>query len=161
MHPARAANANATTGQRPAARLRRVGAWLLVVALLFGQGLGLVHAITHCAPGWHSHAHSNAHGHEHGHEHRQAQDHGLAGTPHVHGPACQDAQAPGLQALFDHDPDEPACRLYDQLLLAGLWLPAPPVLAAPVDSQRAVPATAAVRVAARAAAYLARGPPQA
>jgi len=30
-----------------------------------------------------------------------------------------------------------------------------------VDSQRAVPATAAVRVAARAAAYLARGPPQA
>jgi len=157
MHPARAATT--PTGPRTAARLRLVGAWLLVVALLFGQGLGLVHSITHGASGGHSHAHSNEHAH--GHEHRQAQEHGHGSASHEHGPPCQGAPAPGLQALFDHDPEEPACRLYDQLLLAGLWLPAPPVLAPTVAAQRALPAAAAVRVAARAAGYLARGPPQA
>ena len=148
MHPARAATP--TTGQRPAARLRLVGAWLLVVALLFGQGLGLVHSITHGMPG----------GHAHGYEHAQEHGHGHASAAHEHGPPCQGAPAAGLQALFDHGPEEPACRLYDQLLLADLWLPAPPVLAPPADAQPALPAAAAVRVAARPAAYLARGPPR-
>lgn len=138
MHPARAATI--TAGPRAAARLRLVGAWLLVVALLFGQGVGTVHSITHGTPGGHAHAHA----HEHG---------------HGHGPASAAAEH-GLQALFDHDPEEPACRLYDQLLLADLWLPAAPVLAPTADAQPALPAAAAVRVAARAAAYLARGPPR-
>ena len=124
-----------------------------MVALLFGQGLGLVHFITHGAPGGHSP--SNAHGQAH--EHR----HGHASAAHEHGPFRHAAPAPGLQALFDHDPEEAACRLYEQLLLADLWLPAAPVLAPSVDSQRAPPAAAAVRVAAHAAVYLARGPPQA
>ena len=65
--------------------IRRYGLMLVVrpvARLLFGQGLGLVHSITHGASGGHSHAHSNEHAH--GHEHRQAQEHGHGSAAEQH-----------------------------------------------------------------------------
>jgi hypothetical protein len=139
---------------------RAVLFWLLMLAVVFGQGLGVVHSISHGVPGVGGHAHS------------LAPAESLSPAPwrafampeqHAHGPACEhgQAQGQGLQALFDHAPDEPACRLYDQLLQAGPLMPVANVLAAPPRA-RTVPAPdTRVPMAAPAAVYQARGPPRA
>lgn len=128
--------------------------WLLMLAVLFGQGLGAVHSISHGAPG----ADGHAHGHPGGVVHAQAD---APPVVHAHELACDHGDAPGVQAMFSHAPDEPGCRLYDQLLQAGLWLPVPTVLALPERTRTAPPPRVSVHLAAQAAGYLARGPPRA
>ena len=115
---------------------QRALTWLLMLAVLFGQGLGAVHSISHGAPGAGGHAHATT-------------------------PACDHDHGPSLQALFSHAPDEPGCRLYDQLLQAGPLMPVPTVLAVPAATQPLPAPATGVRLAAPAAAYLARGPPRA
>lgn len=146
-------------------------AWLLMLAVLFGQGLGVVHSISHGAPGAtgtaqtqaHARSHAHAHPRPHAHAPSHAQALALPGQ-HAHGPACDHGpdhgQAPGLQSLFDHAPDEPGCRLYDQLLQAGPLMPVALVLTAPARTRAAPPPDTGVRLAAPAAVYQARGPPR-
>ena len=155
---------------------RAVWAWLLMLAVLFGQGLGAVHSISHGAAGVGGHAHADTDSHAHAHAHAHGHSHGRGlgfGPPHLpaltdplHGlhataPACDHGPATGLQALFDHAPDEPGCRLYDQLLQAGPLMPVSTVLARPARTRALVPPAIGVRLAAPAAVYLARGPPRA
>jgi hypothetical protein len=126
-------------------------AWLLMLAVLFGQGLGAVHSISHGAIG---HVHSPMH----------AQTHASTDAmplPHAHGPACEHGHGHGLQSLFHHAPDEPGCRLYDQLLQAGPLMPVAILLAAPARARAAPAPGTAVPLAAPAAVYQARGPPRA
>jgi hypothetical protein len=134
--------------------LRGALAWLLMMAVLFGQGLGAVHSISHGVPGGGGHAHAHAPAHAHA---TTEPLHSL----HATAPACDHGDAPGLSALFDHAPDEPGCRLYDQLLQAGPLMPVSTVLAVPVRARTLPPPDIGVRLAAPAAVYLARGPPQA
>jgi hypothetical protein len=132
--------------------------WLLMLAALFGQGLGAVHSISHGGPGTVGAVHVQAHAPMHGHAHLQAD------TPpreHAHGSACEHGPGPGLQSLFDHAPDEPGCRLYDQLLQAGPLMPVAVLLAAPARTRAAPAPGTAVPLAAPAAVYQARGPPRA
>jgi hypothetical protein len=137
---------------------RVVLAWLLMLAVLFGQGLGVVHSISHGVPAVGGHAHSLAPAEAHVPAPWRA--HAIL-EQHAHGPACEHGQGQGLQALFDHAPDEPGCRLYDQLLQAGPLMPLATVLAAPARA-RTVPAPdTGVPLAAPAAVYQARGPPRA
>jgi len=138
--------------------LRGALAWLLVLAALFGQGLGAVHSISHGAPGAvgkrHAHAappQAQAQTQSQAQAQAQAQAQSLA---------CEHGQGPGLQALFGHAPDEPGCRLFDPLLQAGPLLPAPQVLAVPARTPTPPPPSIGVWLAAPAAAYLARGPPR-
>lgn len=147
------------------------GAWLLMLALLFGQGLGAVHAISHGAPRVAGYVHAladtlpaQARAREQAHE--QAQDHAHAqaheqAPRHAHDPAQHPDDTPVLQALFGHAPDEPGCRLYDPLLLAGPLMPVSTVAALPARTRPLPPPSSGVRLAAPAAAYLARGPPRA
>ena len=121
-------------------------AWLLMLAVLFGHGLGAVHSISHGAPGAGAHA--------------------QAGAPlgqHATGPTCDRTHGPGpsMQALFDHAPDEPGCRLYDQLLQAGPLMPVASVLVVPARTRTLPPPSTGVRLAAAAVVYQARGPPRA
>ena len=130
--------------------LRGALAWLLMLAVLFGQGLGAVHSISHGAPGVGGHARA----------------HVLAPTDprhdlHATAPARNHSAATGLQALFVHALDEPGCRLYDQLLQAGPLMPVSTVLALPARTHTLPPPAIGVRLAAPAADYLARGPPRA
>jgi hypothetical protein len=127
-------------------------AWLLMLAVLFGQGLGAVHSISHGVPGAVGHAHAQG----------PVQTHAQAlPVQHAHGPACDHGHGPGLQSLFDHAPDEPGCRLYDQLLQAGPLMPVATVLAAPVRDRPLPAPDTGVQLAAPAAVYQARGPPRA
>jgi hypothetical protein len=130
--------------------LRGALAWLLMLAVLFGQGLGAVHSISHGAPGAGGHAGTHAHG-------QTDPRHG----PQATAPACDHGAATGLQGLFDHAPDEPGCRLYDQLLQGGPLMPVSTVLALPARTRTLAPPSLGVRLAAPAAVYLARGPPRA
>ena len=135
-------------------------AWLLMLAVLFGQGLGAVHSISHGASGLGGTERAHAHTHLHaqtGPLHDLNALHDLQATA----PACDSGAATGLQALFDHAPDEPGCRLYDQLLQAGPLLPVSTVLARPARTRTLPPPAIGVRLAAPAAVYLARGPPRA
>lgn len=131
-------------------------AWLLMLAVLFGQGLGVVHSISHGVPGSGGHAH--AHAHPHGSPHAQAD---MLPVLYAQETACEHGPVQGLQALFGHAPDEPGCRLYDQLLQAGPLVPASTVLALPARTRTLPPPDIGVRLAAPAAVYLARGPPRA
>ena len=139
--------------------LRGALAWLLMLAVLFGQGLGAVHSISHGAPGVGGHARA----------HVLAQTgplhdlHDLQALHDLHAtaPAFDHGGATGLQALFHHAPDEPGCRLFDQLLQAGPLLPVSTLLALPARTRTLPPPAIGVRLAAPAAAYLARGPPRA
>jgi hypothetical protein len=138
--------------------VHRALAWLLMLAVLFGQGLGAVHSISHGAPGSGGHAHRlTAAPLGHGAVCEHGQEHGHDGHSHGFG----QAHAPGLQALFGHAPDEPGCRLYDQLLQAGPLMPVATVLALPERTRTAPPPRVGVHLAAQAAGYLARGPPRA
>jgi hypothetical protein len=134
----------AMTAQPQRSPMRCALAWLLMVAVLFGQGLGAVHSISHGVP--------DAVGH--------AQAHALP-VQHAHGPACDHGGGPSLQALFDHAPGELGCRLYDQLLQAGPLMPVAIVLAAPARIRTAPAPDTGVHLAAPAAVYQARGPPRA
>lgn len=134
-----------TSPQQLRSSTRCVLAWALMLAVLFGQGLGAVHSISHGASGAGNHAHAHP---------------AVVLHAQADGPACDHGQAPGLQALFSHAPDEPGCRLYDQLLQAGPLMPAPTVLALPARTRTAPPPRVGVRLAAQAAGYLARGPPR-
>ena len=135
--------------------MRGALAWLLMFAVLFGQGLGAVHSISHGVPG------AVGHGHAWAAAQTPVQAHALP-VPHAHAPACEHGQGPpGLQSLFDHAPDEPGCRLYDQLLQAGPLMPVAAVLAAPARVRTAPPPNTGVALAAPAAPYQARGPPRA
>jgi len=139
--------------------LRGALAWLLMLAVLFGQGLGAVHAISHGAPGAVGKLHAQAgppQAQTQAQTQAQAQAQAQAQTL-----ACEPGQALGLQALFGHAPDEPGCRLFDQLLQAGPLMPAPQVLAAPTRTPAPPPPSIGLSLAAPAAAYLARGPPRA
>jgi len=139
----------ATASQRQQCTpLRGALAWLLMLAVLFGQGLGAVHSISHGAPasGGHAQAHAPA---------------GALPVLHAHDTACTQVRAPGLRALFGHAPDEPGCRLYDQLLQAGPLTPVSTVPALPARTHTAPPPNIGVQLAAPAAAYQARGPPRA
>lgn len=140
-------------------------AWLLMLAVLFGQGLGAVHSISHGAPGADAHKHAradapHAHGVARDHEHAFECEH-RTGHGHADGHAHGHGQAPGLQALFDHAPHEPGCRLYDQLLQAGPLMPVSAVLAVPARTRTLPPRLTDVLLAAPAAVYQARGPPRA
>ena len=121
---------------------------LLMLAVLFGQGLGAVHSISHGALGAGGHARPHAHAEP---------LHDLRATA----PACDHGAATGVQALFGHAPDEPGCQLYDQLLQAGPLMPMSTVLARPARTRTLPPPAIGVRLAAPAAVYLARGPPRA
>jgi hypothetical protein len=149
----------ATPLHRRATPMRVALAWLLMLAVLFGQGLGAVHTISHGAPGAGDHAHApSAAPRWHGAACEHGPEHVHDGRRHVLSPA----QAPDdLQAWFGHAPDEPGCRLYDQLLQAGPLMPVSTVLAVPVSTRTIPPPDIGVRLAARAAVYLARGPPRA
>ena len=131
--------AMADTLQRRAP-MQRALAWLLMLAVLFGQGLGAVHSISHGASGAGDHEHAIEREHRHGHGHEQAQ---------------------GLLALFDHAPHEPGCRLYDQLLQAGPLMPVSAVLAVPARARPLPPQSTDVLLAAPAAVDQASGPPRA
>ena len=137
--------ARADTLQRRAP-MRCALAWLLMLAVLFGQGLGAVHSISHGAPGAGVHSHA---------------DEGGGGDGDAYGHAHHHDKAPGLQALFDHAPHEPGCRLYDPLLQAGPLMPVSAVLAVPARTHTLPPRFTEVLLAAPAAVYQARGPPRA
>ncbi len=143
--------AMATESQR--SPVRGAVAWLLMLAVLFGQGLGAVHSISHGAPG------PGAHAHAHAHAHARTQAHALPAL-HANDRACDHGHEPGLQALFSHAPDEPGCRLYDQLLQAGPLMPVSTVLALPALARTPAPPSIGVQLAAPAVAYQARGPPR-
>ena len=83
-------------------RLRPARAGLLVLALLFGQWLGSLHAVTHGAAHGAAHAHSLACDPAHADADAHADAHADADT-HIH----TDPNAAALTALFDHAPDEP------------------------------------------------------
>ena len=144
------------TQQQQRTPLRSALAWLLMLAVLFGQGLGAVHSISHGAPGAVGERHAHA-APPQAQTQTQTQTQSQSQSQSL---ACEHGQGPGLQALFGHAPDEPGCRLFDPLLQAGPLLPAPQVLAVPARTPTPPPPSIGVWLAAPAAAYLARGPPR-
>ena len=148
--------AMADTLQRRAP-MQRALAWLLMLAVLFGQGLGAVHSISHGAPGAGDHAQAPADA-RHARAATGDHEHSIE-REHRHGHGHEQAQ--GLQALFDHAPHEPGCRLYDPLLQAGPLMPVSALLAVPARARTLPLQSTDVLLAAPAAVYQARGPPPA
>ena len=130
--------------------LSRAGAlvWLLAVALLLAQLLGLMHGVVH---GPQAHVHSHSHVHHDGHQHQQ-EHFALAH-------AEEEGEGGWLASLFSSHDDDSDCRLFDQAS-HGQAAPAFPMLNLPlVLSSVAFDISRGEALARWAALFDARGPP--